>query len=408
MSKRYKIRFKDIDTYQAAMAAEATPMQHTLESRDRHFIVVEASESRVLLESGTDTPTLSLLENSMSVLEREYGAELVEDYQYELEVDAPAAFEIETEAPEDDDPSLDDVVEKVRADAAWAESRGKGVTIAVVDTGIDGTRPEFPVSKRAGDWTPPGDTPWTDWEGHGSMCACIAAGTKAGGGVFNGIAPDAQLIACKTRFYDSELTLIYDYLTSRAKDGERIVATNSFGTRTGTPPPVPAHSDFPDALTDAINAGVIVCFSAGNYHDLAGGAPTACDPNSIWLHKCRDDVLTVATCDLTDTMWYYSSRGPGQHFGDPGTNEKPNVTAPTPKNGRVVYGGGISRLPNGWGTSGACPQVAGLAALLLAKNPALNRSQVFNAITSTATDIGHGVRCQGTGRIDCARAIASI
>lgn len=408
MSKRYKIRFKDVDSYQAAMAAEVAPLEHTLESRHRHFIVVEASESKVLLESGADTPTLSLLENSMSLLEREYGAELVEDYQYELELDPLANFEIETEDPEEDDPSLDDVVAKVRADVAWAESRGEGITIAVVDTGIDGTRPEFPVSKRAGHWTAPGDTPWTDWQGHGSMCACIAAGTKASGGAFNGIAPDAHLIACKTHFYDSELTLIYDYLTDRANDGERIVATNSFGTKSGTPPTPPPHSDFVDAMADAINAGIIVCFSAGNYHDLAGGAPTACDPNSIWLHKCREDVLTVATCDLTDAMWYYSSRGPGQHFGDPGMNEKPDVTAPTPKNGRVVYGGGIKRLPNGWGTSGACPQVAGLAALLLSKNSGLDRSQVFAAITGTARDMGHGVRCQGAGRVDCGRAMASI
>lgn len=408
MSKRYKIRFKDSDSYHAALAAEASPFQHTLESENRNFIVVEPVESKLVLESASAKAPQSILEESMSVLEREYGAELVEDYQYELESDLPVDFEFESEEAVVTDPSLDDVITKIRADVAWEDARGDGVTIAVVDTGVDGTRPEFPAIKRAGDWTPPGDTPWTDWQGHGTMCACIAAGTTASGGVFNGVAPDSKLIACKTHFYDSELSLIYDFLTARATDGERIIATNSFGRKTGTAPSPPPHSDFIDALEDAINAGIIVCFSAGNNHQLAGGAPASCSPNSIWLHKSREDILAVATCDLNDAMWYYSSRGPGQHFGDPGTNQKPDVTAPTPKNGRVVYGSGIRRLPNGWGTSGACPQVAGLAALLVSRRPGLNHSQVFAAITGTARDLGHGVHCQGAGIIDCGRAIASI
>ena len=103
------------------------------------------------------------------------------------------------------------------------------------------------------------------------------------------------------------------------------------------------------ALDDAVAAGVVVVFSAGNYHALAGGQPTACSPNSIWLYKSRADILAVGTCRLDKTMWDYSSRGPSQHFGSPNTSAKPDVVAPTPRNGRILYGTGESVLANGWG-----------------------------------------------------------
>jgi serine protease AprX len=107
-------------------------------------------------------------------------------------------------------------------------------------------------------------------------------------------------------------------------------------------------------------------------------------------------------------MWHYSSRGPGQHFGDPNTSPKPDVTAPTPKNGKVVYGASIRTFPTGWGTSGACPQAAGLAALLWSKTPSLTPADLYAAIRDRAVDLGHGPDCQGHGRIDCAASLALV
>ena len=293
----------------------------------------------------------------------------------------------------------------IGADRAWQLSRGKDVVIAIVDTGVDASHPEFPASKRSGGWAVPGDDPWSDYQGHGTMCACIAAGD---GHRYKGVAPDAMVMACKTRFYDSELGAIYDALGSRAKDGTQIVASNSFGRRVGAPPPDPADSDFLPALGDAIAAGVVVVFSAGNNHALAGGTPAGCSPTSIWLHKSRADIAAVATCDLDRAMWFYSSRGPGQHHGKPATNRKPDVTAPTPRNGKILYGAGESVLANGWGTSGACPQVAGLAALILARNPGLSHTEVFDLVRDNAVPMGHGHDCEGRGLIDCYATLAAM
>ena len=396
MPRRYKVIFANEEAMDAAMAAEADRDAVKVVNRKRHSIAVE--------EPAAQSP--EAFSRSLETLERNYEARVVEDYQYELE--PPEQENVFVETAEAEEASLDDVVEAVKATKVWSRTRGAGVTIAVVDTGIDGTRPEFPATKRVGSWQPDGDTPWTDWEGHGTMCACIAAGSKAEGGAFDGIAPDAKLIACKTRFFDSELAAIYDFLITRAEAGEVIVATNSFGRNIGTPPSPPDNSDFIDALDDAIAAGIRVFFSAGNNHERAGGGPAACTPNSVWLHKSRADVMAVATCDLASAMWFYSSRGPGQFHGGANTNRKPDVTAPTPRNGRVVYGAGISTLANGWGTSGACPQAAGLAALVLTLDPTISRNDLFNLIRESASDLGHGPTCQGNGMIDCESTIEGL
>lgn len=62
------------------------------------------------------------------------------------------------------------------------------------------------------------------------MCATIAAATRADGGNVDGVAPDAGVIACKTCFFEGELTNVYDYLTALATDRElHIIASNIFG-----------------------------------------------------------------------------------------------------------------------------------------------------------------------------------
>lgn len=245
------------------------------------------------------------------------------------------------------------------------------------------------------------------------MCAAIAAGTTASGGVFNGVAPDATILSCRTHFYDTELAAIYDVLTGLAEAGNIVVASNSFGIRTGSPPAPPENSDFIPALEDALDAGVYVFFSAGNYHHLAGGRPADHAPNTVWLHKGRSDIFTVGAAKPDSTMWYYSSRGPGQFHGQAGTNQKPDVVGITPPDGRVVYGNAIMVLGDGWGTSGCCPQAAGLAALLLSKaqqrgQPTPTRDELFDIIRSSSVSLGHHPYSQGAGMLDCAAAVAKI
>jgi serine protease AprX len=346
-------------------------------------------------------------QTNLDVFRERFGAEIVPDRRYTIEFDEIVSPDLGAPA-NPDAPSLHDVLELIGAPAVWETSRGQGVTIAIVDTGIDGTRPEFPASRRMGGWSPGGEDPWSDWLGHGTMVACIAAGRQDGPGTFNGVAPDAQLIACRTEFYDTELTAIYDHLTELARTGQRVVASNSFGIVSAWPPSPEESLDFPAALADAIEAGVAVVFSAGNNHVLAQGGPEDDHPNTIWLYKARADVLTVGACKPDGRMWPYSSRGPGQDHELDGNGAKPDVVAPTPPGGMVAYGSQLHTFRNGWGTSGACAEAAGLIALLWSCRPELSSDELFEIVRSTARPIAAGINSQGSGCIDCAAAMGAL
>jgi serine protease AprX len=401
--RRYQIRFPDREAFLAAQASEAPTTFRTPVALSRRGVLA------VEVPTALAGP-VTAFRNEASTIDffaREYGAVVMEDYQYAM--DQTGVFETTSFRAEDEAmATLDDVTQAVGADRCWSLADGSNVVIAVVDTGVDGSHPEFAPAKRAGSWEEPGQTPWTDWKGHGTMCAAIATATTAYGGRHNGIAPGARLIACKTHFYDSQLAAVYDYLAElREAEGWTIVATNSYGIPVGASPPPPG-SVFLQALDDAIRAGIHVVFSAGNYHALASGKPDECSPQSIWQYKCRADVLTVATCRLDRKMWYYSSRGPGDLAHEPNMQKKPDVTAPTPENGAILYGDETRVLSEGWGTSGAAPQAAGLAALLLSRKPGLGTRELFDIIRDTATPLGHGAECEGYGMIDCGGALGRV
>lgn len=404
--QRYLLRFPNQEAYFAAQAAEADFEHVPVRNARRNYIALE------LARDYAGSPGMNAqLEKDLSRFQEKYAAEVFVDFQYDLDLEQdifdPEDF-IEEAAAEG---TLDDVLRVIRAPDAWAGfNRGEGVAIAMVDTGIDGSHREFPQARRIGGWAPEGQNPWTDERGHGTMCACIAAASRDEGGIFEGVAPRARLVSCKTDFWVSEIVAIYDYLIDlRGREALVVVASNSYGQKTGTPPLDPPNQDiFEEALRDAVDAGIHLFFSAGNNHERTGGDPAQCSPTSIWLHKCREDLMAVATCDLNARMWSYSSRGPGQRAGRAGNNEKPDVTAPTPKNGRILYGAGIRTLPNGWGTSGACPQVAALAAIALTRNPGLPRRDLFDIIRNSAGDLGFSAACQGAGRIDVLAALRSV
>jgi serine protease AprX len=397
--RRVKLRVRDEKTFYAlrAPAASLLPVR-VANPRRRYLTFAVDSEDRV----GT-LPSAARGISIEDVAER-YDATVEEVFQFDIDTNV---FDPESIIdPSVGDASMDEVLRLIKADVAQRESRGKNVVIAIVDSGIDGSRHEFD-GRHAGEWQMAKDMPWTDWLGHGTMCATIAAASTATGGEFQGVAPEADLVACRTYFKDDELAACYDYLIDMAQAGTRVVISNSFGIESGTPPTV-RFLEFTAALEDALGAGALVIFAAGNYHELTGAGRKPCSPTSIWQFKCREDVLTVGTCKLDGTMWEYSSRGPGHPAGVSPAAAKPDVIAPTPVNGRILVGNNVYSLRRGWGTSGACPQVAGLAALLWSKKPGASAADVANVIRSSADSTGADANCQGAGIINCERALSMI
>jgi serine protease AprX len=308
---------------------------------------------------------------------------------------------------------LPEVLQQVRAPEAWELSRGAGVTIAIVDTGVCGSLREFPEARRSSIDLPTAfaGLHWSDPRGHGSMCAAIACASREAGGRFDGVAPGATLLSARTTLLASDIYRIYDRLLALRAAGRipgPLVISNSFGLYSCAPTPgLPANHPYRNIVVAATQQGVPVVFAAGNNHfDVrCNYDPTASEPNTIWAVNSEDTVLSVGTvnADLTNqdpsTPHVNSSRGPGEWARD---LPKPDCVAPT--YGEVVWGCGYRNLP-WWGTSGACPQVAGLAALILAVRPSLSSAEVGSIIRGTCRGLPAPHPCVGAGLIDCRAAV---
>jgi subtilisin family serine protease len=196
---RYKVRFPNAESLHASESAESPILAVPVRNERRAFVSITAPREVVGVAEGVEADVENELDRQLTTYVQDYGAEIVEDVRYDLE-EFEDAFELPVEAEVPDSPSLDDVLDLIHAREAWERTRGEGAVIAIVDTGVNGQRPEFPAAKRLGQWAPQGREPWEDSNGHGTMCACIATGTRASGGEFDGVAPDAGLIACRTSF----------------------------------------------------------------------------------------------------------------------------------------------------------------------------------------------------------------
>jgi subtilisin family serine protease len=159
-----------------------------------------------------------------------------------------------------------------------------------------------------------------------------------------------------------------------------------------------------------VKEGIVFVFAAGNAHaDLCCKNPASNDsPNTIWATNSIDEVITVGTVDWEETnqnegAHANSSRGPGDWSKN---KSKPDVVAPT--YGEVAWGSGFRKM-EWWGTSGACPQAAGLAALMLAKKPSLTPAQILQAVRESARRLtGKPPNCVGAGIIDCENALKML
>ena len=179
---------------------------------------------------------------------------------------------------------------------------------------------------------------------------------------------------------------LYDNLITAKKNGDipgPLVISNSYGLYQCSPSvDLPEDHPYLQIVLAAVDEGIPVVFAAGNnHHDvLCRHDPRSCSPTTIWAVNSHDRIISVGTVNENDsnrdpqTPHVNSSRGPGQWAQ---AHPKPDCVAPT--YGEVVWGSAY-RVMDWWGTSGACPQVAGLAALLLSKNPGLRPDKIADTI----------------------------
>ncbi|MGW5360386.1 S8 family serine peptidase [Actinopolymorpha pittospori] len=293
-------------------------------------------------------------------------------------------------------PVLDQSVPQIGAPAAWeAGYTGEGVTVAVLDTGIDTTHPDLAGQVVvAQNFTE--DTPG-DGYGHGTHVASTIAGTAAASdGRYKGVAFDAKLLdakVCDNGGGCTESSILAGMEWATAQDADIVNLSLGGGDAPGI-----------DPLEEAVNTlteqtGTLFVIAAGNYGPDAG---TIDSPGSA------EAALTVGAVDREDELAEFSGRGP--RLGDGGI--KPDITAPGvdivaaraagTELGELV-GDRYVRMS---GTSMATPHVAGSAALLLQQHPTWQADQLKSTLTASAkANPDLSAFEQGAGRVDVAKAI---
>ncbi|WP_283133833.1 S8 family serine peptidase [Rhizohabitans arisaemae] len=288
--------------------------------------------------------------------------------------------------------TLERSVPQIGAPTAWAQGlTGEGVTVAVLDSGYDGTHPDLrDVVVQAKSFVP-GSPADRDTVGHGTHVASIIAGSgQASSGVNRGTAPGARLAVGKVGDENGIAeSWILAGMTWAATEVKAKVVNMSLGGYDG--PEI-------DPLEHAVNT---LTAQTGSLFVVASGNS---GPQSVGSPGSADAALTVGAVDSADRLTGFSSTGP--RSWDKAV--KPDITAP---GDAITAAAAAGTAPGPYitqgGTSMAAPHVAGAAAILAQRHPTWTAGQLKAALIGSAVPgVGTGAFEQGAGRVDVARAVA--
>jgi len=271
---------------------------------------------------------------------------------------------------------------------AWATTRGEGVRIAIIDTGI-GKAPAFDGAvvggtDVSGEGSPNGRTPVGVVDAnHGSWVASLAAARDIPGGMI-GVAPEAELLSVSVGFGSSTTVPIATQVAEAIRwsvDHGADVINLSLGDDSASAHPEPAEDE---AVQYALSKGSVVVASAGN-----GGEKG----DNISYPAAYPGVIAVTAVDRYGTRASFSTRRWYATVSAPGVD--------------VVIADPDRRYYEGWGTSAAAAFVSGAVALIRAVHPDLTPAQIKKLLQDTARNAPVGGRddSRGFGLVDPAAAI---
>ncbi|QEV17950.1 S8 family serine peptidase [Streptomyces alboniger] len=287
--------------------------------------------------------------------------------------------------------------EQIGTPRAWAAGlTGKGVKVAVLDSGVDGAHPDLKGRVAQSRSFIPGEEV-ADRNGHGTHVASTVGGSGAAsdGNKERGVAPGASLAVGKVlgdEGFGSESQVIAG-MEWAAEDVGAEVVSMSLGSQ--------EPSDGTDPMATAVNAlsketGALFVVAAGNT-----GAPS-----SIGSPGAADSALTVGAVDSRDQAAPFTGRGP--RHGDHAL--KPDLSAPGVDilAARSGLTGGEGFYTEMSGTSMATPHVAGVAALLAEKHPDWTGARLKDALMSTSRQLTDSAYELGAGRVSVPDAVDAV
>ncbi|MFA7536841.1 MAG: S8 family serine peptidase [Desulfuromonadales bacterium] len=272
-------------------------------------------------------------------------------------------------------------INAVHAPELWALGiTGAGVTVAVLDSGVDGSHPDLAAQYHGGaaGWFDPyrSTTAPYDSSGHGTLVTGVILGDSAGGSAI-GVAPGAQWVAAKVFRDDgtaenSQILRAFQWVLDpdgdpATNDAVADVVNNSWGFEEA---PGTCDSLFRPAIENLKAAGIAVVFSAGNTGPERGVSPANYAAS-----------FAVGATNFFSLVSSFSGRGPSACDG----GIFPEVVAPGDHIRSSDVGGGYDFVS---GTSFSAPHVSGVMALLLSASPDLPVTELESVLTLSAADLG--------------------
>ncbi|MFH8697604.1 type VII secretion-associated serine protease mycosin [Streptomyces chartreusis] len=259
------------------------------------------------------------------------------------------------------------VIDVIDFKKVWSESQGQGVTVAVVDSGVDGSHPDLTGQVLKGkDVTKIGD-PQNDTDGHGTGMASLIAGHGHGASNTSGVmglAPKAKILPIKASiaddYDDDQWAKGIRYAVDQGADVINLSFTDSLAS---------PGSEGAEAIEYAQQHDVIVVAGTGN-DGAAGLAYPAKLPG----------VVAVGAVDESLEIWSNSNFGEGLTLVAPGVK----IVRADPSRS--------NEYAEADGTSDATAYVSATAALVRAKYPALTAGQVINRLIKSATMLDQDVK----------------
>ncbi|MGM0348805.1 MULTISPECIES: type VII secretion-associated serine protease mycosin [Streptomyces] len=286
-------------------------------------------------------------------------------------------------------------LQRVLLDELWSQSKGKGVRVAVIDTGVDTQNPQLahavdvsrganflPAKNGKGQKIDRGKANGTtDTVGHGTRVAGIIAARPMSGTGFVGLAPEATIIPIKQNDAEGDGTAatLAQAIEHAIKEKAQVINISQ-DTANAIQPAGGLHA----AINDALAHEIVVVASAGN--DGLDGNVKLTYPASY------PGVLAVAASDRNNERASFSQSGDFVGVAAPGVD----MISTVPKGGHCSDNG----------TSFSAPYVAGVAALIKAKHPGWTAHEIVAQIEQTAerSVAGHDMLV-GWGVVDPVRAL---